>query len=64
MDEKNSSLKVQQLQKQNLQQLVNKYKEKKHVDKEVETVSASTQTDEVSLVSYIIAMNVQLYTYT
>ena len=57
VDEKNSSVKVQQLQvqqlqKQNkdLQQLVNKYKEMKHIDKvvnEAETVSISTQTDEV-----------------
>ena len=56
VDEKNSSVKVQQLQKENkdLQQLVNKYKEKKHIDKEVnevETVSTSTQTDEVASVA-------------
>ena len=54
---KDSSIKVEQLQKQNanLQYLVNKYKKLEHTETaststqtdEVETASTSTQTDEV-----------------
>ena len=59
VDNKDSSVKVQQLQKQNkdLQQLVNKCKEMKHVDKEMkhtETASAGTQTDEHMILQFTI----------
>ena len=52
VDEKESSVKLQQLQKQNkeLQQQLLKHKELKHVESglaHVETISTSTQTDEV-----------------